>query len=81
MVFFKLENTQTTEINSKVVSYENYTFVTRAPCKKEILEFGGLGKENDRQLRMKVRTSIKYCLATLVRGRQARGNLLKCANY
>ena len=72
----KIANTQTNEINSKVVNYENYTFVTRALFKNKILEFGGLGKENNRQLRMKVRTCVNKRLLT-----DKRKNILLRACY
>ena len=62
-VIFKIENIQTTKINSKVVHYEQYIFVTRVPYKK-ILEFGGFGKDINRQLRMKVQTYVNKHLVT-----------------
>ena len=49
-------------VNSKVCNYKKYVFVTGTqPAKKE---FGGLGKENNRQLRMKVQTYINKHLVT-----------------
>ena len=58
-IIFKMENTQTTEINLEVV-----IFLSHARPTKKILEFGGFGKEINRQLRMKVRTYVNKRLVT-----------------
>ena len=73
LVFFKIKDRQTTEINSKVGNYKNCTFVTCATFKTKIIELSGLGKGNNRQLRMKVRT---YVNKRLVADKKKKKNIL-----